>query len=127
MPERIQRRRTKGWRLPKGAVIVDRTTKWGNPINLSDVGSQYPSLDETRVARLVVRDFEVLAARGELSFPNWRFAGGRRGPVSWTYPPVAEIRAELAGKDLACWCPLVDEHGTRLPCHADVLLRIANE
>ena len=28
--------------------------------------------------------------------------------------------AELRGRDLACWCPL-DE-----PCHADVLLRIAN-
>ena len=28
--------------------------------------------------------------------------------------------AELRGKDLACWCPL-DQ-----PCHADVLLEIAN-
>lgn len=28
--------------------------------------------------------------------------------------------AELRGKDLACWCP-VDK-----PCHADVLLEIAN-
>jgi hypothetical protein len=27
---------------------------------------------------------------------------------------------ELRGRDLACWCPL-DE-----PCHADVLLEIAN-
>ena len=30
------------------------------------------------------------------------------------------VREELAGKDLACWCPL-DQ-----PCHADVLLEIAN-
>lgn len=30
------------------------------------------------------------------------------------------IRRRLRGKDLACWCPL-DQ-----PCHADVLLRIAN-
>lgn len=29
------------------------------------------------------------------------------------------IRRELAGHDLACWCPL------DAPCHADVLLRIA--
>jgi hypothetical protein len=120
-PQRIQRRRTKDWRLPEGAVIVDRTSKWGNPIDLSDVGSQFPSLDDTRIARLVVRDFEVLAGRGHLAFPNWRFASGRRGPVAWTYPPVDEIRAELAGKDLACWCP------PGQPCHADVLLRIANE
>ena len=31
-----------------------------------------------------------------------------------------EVRAELAGKDLACWCPLSS------PCHADVLLELAN-
>ena len=34
---------------------------------------------------------------------------------------VADVRRELAGRDLACWCPL-DE-----PCHADVLLRLAND
>ena len=31
------------------------------------------------------------------------------------------IRRDLRGKDLACWCPL-DK-----PCHADILLEIANE
>jgi len=34
---------------------------------------------------------------------------------------VEAIRADLRGKNLACWCRL----GT--PCHADVLLRLANE
>ena len=29
-PKRIQRKRTKGWRMPKGAVYVGRPTKWGN-------------------------------------------------------------------------------------------------
>lgn len=33
---------------------------------------------------------------------------------------VAAIKEHLCGKDLACWCPL-DQ-----PCHADVLLEIAN-
>jgi hypothetical protein len=37
------------------------------------------------------------------------------------YPSLDEIRAELAGRDLACWCPL-DQ-----PCHADVLLELAND
>jgi hypothetical protein len=119
-PKRVQRQRTKGWQMPDGAVYVGRPSRWGNPINLSDVADQFPSLDDTQVARMVVRDFQSLAVRGELSYPNWRFAGGSRGPVSWTYPTVAEIRADLSGKDLACWCPL-DQ-----PCHADVLLEIAN-
>ena len=30
-PQRIQRKRTKGWRMPEGAVYVGRPTKWGNP------------------------------------------------------------------------------------------------
>lgn len=44
----------------------------------------------------------------------------RRGPVEFRYPTQAEIRAELAGHDLACWCPLDQA------CHADVLLELAN-
>ena len=31
MTQRIQRRRTKGWRMPEGAVYVGRGSKWGNP------------------------------------------------------------------------------------------------
>lgn len=31
MPERIQLRRTKGWRKPEGAVVVARPSRWGNP------------------------------------------------------------------------------------------------
>jgi len=38
--------------------------------------------------------------------------------ASWAWKGRAEI--ELRGKDLACWCPL-DQ-----PCHADVLLKLAN-
>jgi len=32
----------------------------------------------------------------------------------------------LTGHDLMCWCPLVDSEGKRVPCHADVLLELAN-
>jgi Domain of unknown function (DUF4326) len=33
---------------------------------------------------------------------------------------LATLRQDLGGRDLACWCPL-DQ-----PCHADVLLELAN-
>jgi hypothetical protein len=33
----------------------------------------------------------------------------------------AQIRSELRGKNLACWCPLDG------PCHADILLMVANK
>jgi hypothetical protein len=120
VPERIQLRRTKGWRKPDGAIVVARPSRWGNPISFSDVGGQYPSLDHTQIATMVVRDFQTLATRGRLAFPNWRYADGNRGPVEFTYPSIDVIRAELAGQDLGCWCDL-DE-----PCHADILLELAN-
>jgi hypothetical protein len=44
-----------------------------------------------------------------------------------TYPTAEEIQAELGGHDLACWCPLTDAAGNRVPCHADVLLEISNK
>lgn len=55
--------------------------------------------------------------------PGMRMAsrGGRFMKVT-----VDDIRRDLAGKDLACWCPLVDAEGRPVPCHASVLLTIAN-
>jgi hypothetical protein len=32
----------------------------------------------------------------------------------------------LIGKNLACWCALTDKDGNPVPCHADVLIEIAN-
>lgn len=93
MPQRIQRKRTKGWRMPQGAVYVGRPTKFGNP---------FPAIIQTR---------RIAVAR----FKDWMPEGLRE-----------QVKAELKGKDLACWCPLTDRHGLTVPCHADVLLEIAN-
>lgn len=91
MPKRIQRKRTRGWRMPQNAVYVGRPTKWGNPFR--------PSGDSDR--GLAVCNFSM-----------WI----REGIAANQYPDLTELR----GKDLACWCPL-DQ-----PCHADVLLELAN-
>jgi len=92
MPKRIQLSRKKGWRKPAGAVVVARPTKWGNPY----------AGDGPADRAVVTRCFAEYMARPEQA------------------DLVAEVRRELRGKDLACWCPL-DQ-----PCHADVLLKIAN-
>ncbi len=34
MPVRIQRKRTKGWRMPEGVVYVGRNSKYGNPFTV---------------------------------------------------------------------------------------------
>ena len=104
-PKRIQRRRTKGWRMPAGAVYVGRPTKWGNPWRL-DLAHNYfgrgplRTPEEVRDGRELCTDFF------------------RRETLT---PQICDMaRAELRGKDLCCWCSL-DQ-----PCHADVLLEIAN-
>lgn len=37
IPRRIQRRRTKGWTMPPGAIYVGRPTKWGNPFVVGEM------------------------------------------------------------------------------------------
>jgi hypothetical protein len=91
MPERFQRSRRKGARLPPDVVVVTRPTKWGNPHPLS--------LGRAEAVRRY-RD-DLLAGRLRVA--------------------VEDVRRELRGRDLGCYCPR-DE-----PCHADVLLAIANE
>lgn len=95
-PKRIQMKRTNGWRKPANTVHVGRPTKWGNPFRIG------PDMDaRTSVAR----------------YRKW-LSGKRRLDID---PPTkAEIRAELRGKNLACWCKV------GAPCHGDVLLKIAN-
>lgn len=121
MPQRIQRKRTKGWRMPEGAVYVGRPTLWGNPYTVEAVHRSGP-FD-------VVVDGEFRAQATGIEAAR-RIAVGRYRDHLLTYmgrlsgvetPTISAIRAELRGKDLACWCPL-DQ-----PCHADVLLEIANE
>ena len=104
MPIRVQVKRTKGWRLPPNTVIVDRRTEWGNP-NRVGMFRDYTAAD-------AVRDFKSWLKR-EPQVRSFESVYGK--------PPTrAAIRAALRGKNLACWCPL-DQ-----PCHADVLLEIAN-
>lgn len=104
MPVRIQRKRTKGWRMPAGAVYVGRPSRWGNPY---------------------VVGVDVSGAAGAKRLFSWWLTGYLDGePGMCADLPVrdrilAEL-AELRGKDLLCWCPLSS------PCHADVLLELAN-
>ena len=133
MPERIQRRRTKGWRLPETAVIVDRTSRWGNPFV---VGQRYVSRTAFHDApypadsRREIGTFEHAAWS---PCPAWTQVVGevrdRAHAVELFRAHVAyndedwdpeQIRRALGGRDLCCWCPIGE------PCHADVLLEIAN-
>jgi hypothetical protein len=122
MSARIQRRRTKGWRMPDGAVYVGRPSRWGNPFVL---GETYLWLGSTDLPFPIgthrepgVYDHNIRVER--LTEP--------RIAVEWFrawFPMLQSNRPyfgldPLRGHDLVCWCPL-DQ-----PCHADVLLELAN-
>lgn len=122
MPTRIQRKRTKGWRMPGGAVSVTRPGKWGNPFA---VGGWYRMGDGgggMTYTQCLVLEPQFMVGHTKITSPAMAVEWFRR--YRTIYPP-RDI-AELRGKDLACWCPLVDKYGKPVPCHADVLLEIAN-
>lgn len=131
MPERIQLRRSKDWRKPEGAVSVARPTKWGNPFKrLGENEYLYCDASHRRTVFTpwVIFDHEQDIDREPVTaqmcvdyFRRWLTgefnAENIVRPCEFT---MEQIRAALGGKDLCCWCPEGD------PCHADVLLEVAN-
>jgi hypothetical protein len=130
MPERIQRKRTKGWRMPEGAVYVGRPGKWGNPFK---VGAGYvtrgvidspspingPYVEGTYKCRGIegkTVSYEARTVQDAAEAVDL-FRAYITGSWFWDKQSLAR---ELGGRDLACWCPLEQ------PCHADVLLELAN-
>jgi hypothetical protein len=106
LPARITLQRTKGWRLQvvaPGAVKVDRKTKWGNPF----IGDPAACVEAFR---------QLYEGRCNVTV-------GPDQPIkSMAFIPPFQLPdpTELRGKPLACWCK------PGCPCHADVLLRLAN-
>jgi hypothetical protein len=114
--ERIQLKRSKGWRMPPDTVKVDRSTIYGNPFTT-----------ENREGAESVALF-----REWLTNPTWV------DDCQQSYPPVltkhlcnrgAVLLAalpKLRGKNLACWCKLPAE-GEEDICHGAVLIELANQ
>jgi hypothetical protein len=99
VPRRVQLRRTKGWRMPPNTVKVCRSTVFGNPYTIEENGRW----DAVALYRFYVTD------------PLWEDPHVRSHQER-----LRALIPSLRGKNLACFCPL-DK-----PCHADVLLELAN-
>ena len=129
MPERIQLRRTKGWRKPDGAIVVARPSRWGNPYVVGSGEVTWSGTCDGDAGfygerRNVWCDQSPLRAGGLTTDEAVRlFRGDLEGNLADPDPYFDELRQaleQLRGHDLACWCP--PGH----PCHADVLLELAN-
>jgi len=90
--KRVQRKRTKGWRMPPNTVYVGRPTKYGNPYKVTSFSLKIKGMDRENAIRM----YGLWLSQKLIEDPHFLDS--------------------LKGKDLACWCPL-DK-----PCHADVLL-----
>lgn len=101
MVARVQRKRTKGWRMPANTVSVCRPGRWGN---WHVVGKFYDCrpIPKTNAEAVALFREDVLVMLDE----------DREKTAEWLAP--------LRGKNLACFCSL-DQ-----PCHADVLLELVN-
>ena len=128
MPVRLQLSRKAGFRLQAHslavnalpAVNVARPSTLGNPFRVS------PAIDDDYLRAPAVTAEDAV----RLFRARWTAAAAQ-------WPSVREALEELRGKNLACWCGLCDLHrdGGRPfdsdcphcdPCHADVLIDLAN-
>ena len=103
MPIRVQRKRTKGWKMPPNTVSVTRPGLFGNPYKVGRDGTAEECVAKFRAAWEATTKSAFIHPR----HPYMPF--GKRVYL-----------AHLRGKNLACFCPL-DQ-----PCHADVLIELAN-
>jgi hypothetical protein len=78
-PVRIQRKRTKGWKMPENTVSVTRPGKFGNPYKVDEKNG----MDR----ELAYESFRLLYCQDHPEF-------------------VEMVKRELKGKNLACFCPL---------------------
>lgn len=118
--------------MPANTIYVGRPTRWGNP---------FPTSGDLAALRAVALGFRGNAAgcrAGAVeAYRQWLMASGRwivfeggRGVngipikafacIDAPRPTTKEIQTKLRGRNLACWCAL------DAPCHADVLLDLAD-
>lgn len=118
-PVRIQRSRKRGWKMPPNTVVIDRTSEWGNPYKISPVKDIKTGMTEWWVENRLINGIYMFKTKADAQigavelFRHWVEHNARRNYAD-------RARLALRGKNLACWC----KEGT--PCHADVLLELAN-
>jgi hypothetical protein len=110
-PQRIQRKRIRGWKMPDNTMYVGRPTKYGNPYRIVKENGIF-------VVRLdgVYFGCSEMKSAAAIMAVNW-FIDYLGNMPTWIR---SEMLDELRGNNLACWCPLDQS------CHADILIALAN-
>lgn len=115
-PKGVQRKRTRGWKIPPHCKYVGRPGMYGNPFVVGVNGT----------ARECVAKYKrclVAAMKMQLVPPPIviELLSTRAHTVVWFYRIAKHLAdGDLRGYDLTCWCAL------DAPCHRNVLLDLAN-
>lgn len=130
-PVRVQRKRSKGWKMPENTVYVGRPTKWGNPFKLvgdtvyidashrRKVLNKWVYLCQGDVEK-VVRLYKCVVT-GFMQIGDYGIEIDSLKDISvWVKHFRSQEFSILKGKNLACFCPIT------CSCHADILLEIVN-
>lgn len=116
MPKRIQRKRDRGWKIPPNTVYVGRPSPWGNPWTIKKA-LESGLFKPDHCAQVVVDEYRSWLTKNEsLNSEHLGIYKTLESRRRW----ILDHIQELTGKNLACWC-MLDQ-----PCHADVLLELAN-
>lgn len=118
-PIRVELLRKKGWKMPPNTIKVTRPSKWGNPFR---IGGYFMIGDPRPDSPFRMSWCEAMPAYADSNFvwiENAAMAVDffRRLMATGYHKDLSALR----GKNLACWCKLGH------PCHADVLLELANK
>jgi hypothetical protein len=128
-PRRIKRERTAGWRRGD-AIIVDRSSRYGNPFRVVGLTVVAPD-DSSDTPTLACTSPEGARKWAANLYDDWLNGTGpdvyRVNGRTYDRRRVLAAIADgtLTGRDLACTCPL-PEPGQPDHCHGRPLLRRAN-
>lgn len=133
---RIQRKRTKGWKMPPNTVYVGRGSKWGNPFRVIQYHDKKWAIktdgSERHTTILINNTHATYNTKEEATkdaikcytlslTPYTHDNGDNLIDFYMSIAQVEHIKYYLKGKNLACWCDINEM------CHADILLDIANK
>lgn len=107
--KRIQRKRTKGFKMPENCKYVGRPGKWGNPFL---IGELTPEQAVKRYQRCILNNtmayYYFFELEATIQFNRFK----------WMRENLEQLRKY---DSLACFCPLNE------PCHADILIKLLSK
>ena len=126
--KRIQRKRTKGWRMPENTVYVGRGSKWGNPLKVVPDKEFEDGFGKIFVHSWGANMWHDTGLYGDISDMLHMFRLMLRGTQFmnvklqvWSDYFASLDLSLLIGKDLACFCKESE------PCHCDVLIEFVDK